>query len=164
MNNSNMSLLQVVEKCKAMPHIPFTLDQLDQFVSNESVPIVCYTCFAVETPEKKLHSCSLCRCAMYCSVECQRIDWKAEHKEHCPGRGKPPSILRPTHGWKQFVSYCSMVKSEYGFWSQLHAPLMLNMLTHMVLKQVYNFTHYVQFEISRPVKPSSNSFIVTGYN
>jgi hypothetical protein len=30
-----------------------------------------------------LKSCSVCRCVDYCSRKCQKLDWKARHKEIC---------------------------------------------------------------------------------
>jgi hypothetical protein len=30
-----------------------------------------------------LKSCSVCRCVEYCSHKCQKLDWKARHKEIC---------------------------------------------------------------------------------
>jgi hypothetical protein len=31
-----------------------------------------------------LKACSACRCAHYCSVACQKSEWKAFHKKQCP--------------------------------------------------------------------------------
>ena len=40
---------------------------------------ICRTC-----GEKGYKYCSKCTCVVYCSVECQRIDWKENgHKEEC---------------------------------------------------------------------------------
>lgn len=39
-------------------------------------------CSACGSREKKVHRCSRCRSARYCSKECQRADW-AKHKTEC---------------------------------------------------------------------------------
>ena len=44
-------------------------------------------CFKCEKPARDLKVCSRCRRARYCSVECQRSDWK-QHKSIC---SSPPS-------------------------------------------------------------------------
>ena len=40
----------------------------------------------VSVQSAKLKSCARCRKAAYCSLECQREDWKARHKEECGKR------------------------------------------------------------------------------
>ncbi len=41
------------------------------------------SCFATETMEKRFGSCSGCRVAYYCGVDCQTKDWKERHKFVC---------------------------------------------------------------------------------
>jgi len=41
------------------------------------------TCDKIETPNNKFKFCSICKVACYCSVECQKSDWKAGHKQLC---------------------------------------------------------------------------------
>ncbi|KAI9021995.1 hypothetical protein DFJ74DRAFT_671334 [Hyaloraphidium curvatum] len=43
----------------------------------------CDWCFAIETADDKLRRCGRCRFARYCSTECQRAAWDAEHRESC---------------------------------------------------------------------------------
>jgi hypothetical protein len=45
---------------------------------------VCEVCHrtAQEVGKEKLHVCSRCRKVLYCSVECQRVDWPT-HKTSC---------------------------------------------------------------------------------
>jgi len=59
----------------------------------------CQHCFRLDVPLKK---CSRCRCAMYCSKECQQMAWKAhkgvcdfnvEGKAHCQDN----AILKASH-------------------------------------------------------------------
>jgi hypothetical protein len=40
-------------------------------------------CFATETLDIRFMSCSVCRIAYYCGVECQTKDWKQRHKFVC---------------------------------------------------------------------------------
>ncbi len=42
----------------------------------------CMTCDIYGQKEKKLKKCGICRRVYYCSVKCQRADWK-EHKKVC---------------------------------------------------------------------------------
>jgi len=46
---------------------------------------VCSNCSALERNESalKLSACSRCGLVFYCSKECQRAHWKANHKHHC---------------------------------------------------------------------------------
>jgi len=46
---------------------------------------VCGNCSALEgsASAPKLPACSRCGLVMYCSRECQRAHWKANHKQHC---------------------------------------------------------------------------------
>lgn len=45
--------------------------------------IVCASCQAPEGLAMKHKQCSACKAVYYCSVECQRVDWKAGHKNRC---------------------------------------------------------------------------------
>lgn len=45
--------------------------------------IVCGSCQAPEGLATKHKQCSACKSVYYCSVECQRVDWKAGHKSRC---------------------------------------------------------------------------------
>ena len=40
-------------------------------------------CNAVESMDKKFKACSRCRCAVYCSTECQKKHWKVCHRKSC---------------------------------------------------------------------------------
>ena len=40
---------------------------------------ICWSCFLKEG----LHRCVTCKTASYCGKECQRKDWKTQHKEEC---------------------------------------------------------------------------------
>ncbi|KAF7768314.1 hypothetical protein Agabi119p4_7557 [Agaricus bisporus var. burnettii] len=42
----------------------------------------CYLCHKNGTKKKPLKSCSSCKSALYCSLECQRTHWRT-HKEYC---------------------------------------------------------------------------------
>ena len=49
---------------------------------------VCNTCQAPEGATLKHKVCSACKSVFYCSVECQRQDWKNGHRERCKGMQK----------------------------------------------------------------------------
>jgi len=62
---------------------------------------VCGNCSAPEGSESapKLSACTRCGLVVYCSKDCQRAHWKANHKQHCiskadrvPQLRKPPDI------------------------------------------------------------------------
>jgi len=44
---------------------------------------VCSHCGSPESHTVKHKRCSACRHRLYCSVDCQRMDWKAGHKNEC---------------------------------------------------------------------------------
>ena len=46
---------------------------------------ICGNCFASEgsASAPKLSACSRCGLVVYCSRDCQRAHWKADHREHC---------------------------------------------------------------------------------
>ncbi|TLD04000.1 hypothetical protein PgNI_11381 [Pyricularia grisea] len=43
----------------------------------------CRTCGKPESPQQKLNRCKACLEVKYCSVDCQRADWKTRHKREC---------------------------------------------------------------------------------
>lgn len=43
----------------------------------------CRGCFKTETSELRFLKCSQCEVALYCSRECQTIDWNEKHKKVC---------------------------------------------------------------------------------
>ena len=45
--------------------------------------IVCKRCGEAPDEATKFLLCSVCRGVHYCSVECQRVDWKLGHKKDC---------------------------------------------------------------------------------
>jgi hypothetical protein len=45
--------------------------------------ICCIICSAVASPDLQLLCCADCQSAVYCSKDCQRIDWKKQHKKIC---------------------------------------------------------------------------------
>jgi len=47
----------------------------------------CFTCGAAAPPKTNLKGCGACHSAFYCSVECQKKDWK-KHKQVCSGTKK----------------------------------------------------------------------------
>jgi serine/threonine protein phosphatase PrpC len=47
----------------------------------------CFTCGAAAPPKTNLKGCGACHAAFYCSVECQKKDWK-KHKQVCSGTKK----------------------------------------------------------------------------
>ncbi len=47
----------------------------------KKLPGACFTC---ATDSKKLHRCSKCMLAKYCSGACQREHWREIHKRLCP--------------------------------------------------------------------------------
>ena len=64
---------------------------------------VCGNCSAPEGNESapKLLACARCGLVVYCSKDCQRAHWKANHKQHCiskayrvPQHQKPPDISK----------------------------------------------------------------------
>ena len=40
-------------------------------------------CNRVIVKKTNSHTCSGCKCIMYCSKKCQKVDWKLKHKQKC---------------------------------------------------------------------------------
>jgi hypothetical protein len=57
----------------------------------------CIVCRAVASPDLQLQYCSLCKSALYCSEDCQKIDWRKRHKKIC-------KLLNVGHGDMQVRS------------------------------------------------------------
>jgi hypothetical protein len=55
------------------------------------MPKSCIVCKAVASPDIQLQYCAQCQSAVYCSITCQRKDWRTQHKHICKllnvGRG-----------------------------------------------------------------------------
>jgi hypothetical protein len=47
------------------------------------MPKSCIICRAVASPDVVLQYCAQCQSAKYCSLACQRIDWKKQHRQIC---------------------------------------------------------------------------------
>ena len=43
----------------------------------------CTFCGSPESSTRKHKVCSACKKAFYCSTDCQRFDWKKNHKTEC---------------------------------------------------------------------------------
>ena len=60
---------------------------------------VCSNCSEPAGSATKLSACSRCSLVMYCSKDCQRAHWKANHKQHCVARAdravQPQKSLDP---------------------------------------------------------------------
>lgn len=59
---------------QVLKYIPMFIEMM-----KSSKPTSCDTCHELRS---ELRRCSKCKARWYCSVECQRTDWK-EHKKHC---------------------------------------------------------------------------------
>jgi hypothetical protein len=51
--------------------------------ANPCAPCSNPTCEKWETEAKEFKSCSACKCVAYCCRDCQKKDWKAQHKAAC---------------------------------------------------------------------------------
>ncbi|KAF8072321.1 hypothetical protein FPV67DRAFT_932411 [Lyophyllum atratum] len=68
-----------------------TLEKLQKYRDKQIVREATYKCIACGSlGNPDLKKCSGCREVMYCSKECQRLDWEA-HKRNCR---KPRSCCR----------------------------------------------------------------------
>jgi len=63
------------------------LAQLEKNRATTTVRTNCFTCGTVAPPKTNLKGCGACHAAFYCSVECQKKDWK-KHKQVCSGTKK----------------------------------------------------------------------------
>ena len=72
---------------------------------------VCANCFSSERFEGtegsssstlKLSACARCGLVVYCSRDCQRAHWKANHKQHCIAKAdRAPQFQNPSHASKE---------------------------------------------------------------
>jgi len=74
---------------------------LTQKIDQKSTKPNCKICGNCSTPEgnesaPSLSGCSRCGLVFYCSKECQRAHWKANHKHHCiPKADRAPQHRKP---------------------------------------------------------------------
>jgi serine/threonine protein phosphatase PrpC len=54
---------------------------------NKPARTSCFTCGTVAPPKTNLKGCGACHAAFYCSIDCQKKDWK-KHKQVCLGSKK----------------------------------------------------------------------------
>lgn len=94
------------------------------------VPLV-YKCAACFTARSALLICSGCRCAHYCSPECQRKDWTQGHKVFCLEMRKKldkkdtASVIERN---RRIVGY--MIKAISGVPKLVMGPLIKYLRTH----------------------------------
>jgi hypothetical protein len=58
-------------------------DVVQKHTANPRAPCANPACSKRETEPKGFHSCSRCKSVAYCSRDCQKKDWKAQHKSTC---------------------------------------------------------------------------------
>ena len=57
----------------------------------------CAYCLAPQSNDTKVSDCSRCGLVAYCSKDCQRTHWKANHKSFCiPKADRAPPPVEPT--------------------------------------------------------------------
>ncbi|KAJ7147171.1 hypothetical protein C8R43DRAFT_543572 [Mycena crocata] len=102
----------------------------------------CSACYKSENKKIKFRRCGACQKAAYCSVDCQKKDWKnhktrchlqAQNREALPTRGTPErDLLSDIKKWfakhTQLLVYCAMHAM------QPHDPARISQIkTHMLL-------------------------------
>lgn len=70
---------------------------------------VCNTCGIMETPGLKMKACAGCDMTMYCSRECQKLDWKS-HKSECNYATKDTRLINSKID-KWLISMPDMIKN-----------------------------------------------------
>jgi len=80
-----------------------TASKKDKGASNPEAS-ECANCLAQESDDTMLSNCSQCGMVLYCSKDCQRAHWKANHKHHCVSKAdrapasSMPTRMRPSDG------------------------------------------------------------------
>ena len=54
---------------------------------NNPIVVTTHKCQVCNKDCKPPLRCSICKTTYYCSIKCQKIDWKAGHRLHCAGAG-----------------------------------------------------------------------------
>ena len=49
----------------------------------------CFCCGQMASEDVNLLKCGACKAVVYCTLECQKKDWKAGHKQKCHTLRKP---------------------------------------------------------------------------
>jgi len=62
--------------------------------SKLSNPHTCWSCFQTFAGPIRLQVCGGCKVARYCGAECQKTDWKKEHKRECQCMVIPKDLRR----------------------------------------------------------------------
>jgi len=78
---------------------------------------ICQECGKHASDGMRLLKCSECKAVHYCSRECQRIDWKAGHKEECQKKSTVMKTLATTPG-------LDVIVSQYNKWIKKSMPLL----------------------------------------
>ena len=61
--------------------------------SKPANPHTCWSCFQTFACPIRLQVCGGCKVARYCGAECQKKDWKKEHKRECQCMVVPKDLL-----------------------------------------------------------------------
>jgi hypothetical protein len=56
---------------------------VQKHTANPCAPCANPSCNNLETEPKEFKKCSRCKSVAYCSIDCQKKDWKAQHKSTC---------------------------------------------------------------------------------
>ena len=91
--------------------------------------MVCANCLASEESASKHLACARCGLVVYCSKDCQRAHWKANHKQHCVAKNErtpqyQASIDVPPNGAPVLEKNCAICLEQLQEASACTLPCM----------------------------------------
>ncbi|KAF1997008.1 hypothetical protein P154DRAFT_497660 [Amniculicola lignicola CBS 123094] len=93
-------------KCKTRERLASDTPDIPELPVGAIRGNLCFRCFS---PTDKILKCGACRRAGYCSAECQKLDWKIVHKNHCKIFKTINELeeqqYQTTRTWSEYSSY-----------------------------------------------------------
>jgi len=74
----------------------------------------CYYCGKEASSDVKLRRCGRCKCALYCSVTCQKKAWSQGHKDECQDIATEKSLGT----WSPMTGKVPMLPKDHRLWKE----------------------------------------------
>lgn len=74
----------------------------------------CYFCGKEASPDVKLRRCGGCKCALYCSLSCQKKAWSQGHKDEC----KDIATEKSLGTWSPMTGKVALLPKDHRLWRE----------------------------------------------